>query len=170
VLTIVCTSRWPTNSLAPPLASLPGFALQQSPIILIAHQTRPIHSQWAVTPLVLTEFTHKDQHPANEYITEKELSRWNESSKTHLRYALQRTSSISRMFQIATRSLCITSKHFFRLKLRKCMPDAIALQYSVDRIEDRHRRKPTRSTHSFFLLCGDNKAQVYSGRDMCLLY
>ena len=96
----------------------------------------PIHSQWADTPLVLTEFIHEDQHAANECITEKELSSWNESTKTHLRCSLEHTSSIPRMFQMATRSLCITSKHFLRLKLRKCIPDAIALQYSVNRIRD----------------------------------
>src|SRR6266550_581227 len=46
-----------------------------------------------------------------------------------------RTSSMSRIFQMETRSLCITSKHFLKLKLRKCIPDAIALQYSGNRSE-----------------------------------
>ncbi len=42
-----------------------------------------IHSHWAVTPLILiTKFTHKDQHLARKRITEKELSRYDESKDT----------------------------------------------------------------------------------------
>ena len=38
-----------------------------------------IHSQWAVTPLILiTKFTHKDQHLERKWFAEKELSRYDE--------------------------------------------------------------------------------------------
>jgi len=89
--------------------------------------------------------------------------------KTHLRYSLARTSSISRMFQMATRSLCITSKHFFRLKLRKCIPDAIALQYSVNRSEDIEKKLKVRFTlfpYSMIII----RHQVHLILDRYLLY
>ena len=41
------------------------------------------------------------------------------------------TLSKSWIFQMVTMSLCIANKHFSMLTLRKWMPDAIALQYSV---------------------------------------
>lgn len=42
------------------------------------------------------------------------------------------TLSKSRIFQMVTMSLCIANKHFSMLTPRKWMPDAMALQYSVN--------------------------------------
>ncbi len=70
---------------------------------------------------------------------------------------------------MATRSLCITSKHFFRLKLRKCIPDAIALQYSVNRSEDIEKKLKVRFTlfpYSMIII----RHQVHLILDRYLLY
>ncbi len=71
---------------------------------------------------------------------------------------------------MATRSLRITSKHFFRLKLRKCIPDPIDLQYSVNCSED-IEKKAESLTYSFSLLYDNNKTPglSYSRQILTLL-
>ena len=87
----------------------------------------------------------------------------------HFRYSLARTPSISRIFQMATRSLCIASKHFFRLMLRKYIPYPISLQYSVTRSEDIEKKPRGQFTlfpYSMIII----RHQAYSISDRYLLY
>ena len=127
MLTPVCKHCLPKRTLdVPPPASVSYIALQQS---LAALPVDIAHALCVGIWVLMSEVIHDGHHTVTKFTTEKILLRRDEA-KNMFKIRSVHTSSKCGIFQTVTMSLCIANKHFRRLRPRKCIPDAIAFQYS----------------------------------------